>query len=466
MNAKPLNELPHPAGRLPLLGDVRSADRRRPTQHEAELTRELGPIFQRVLLRDQLVVVGGAGLAKETLDEKNWGRVLVGPLAKLREFAAGGLFTARSSDPLWGQARRILTPGFSQGAMRAYHEAMVTVATDLTEQWSREPRVDVHQDMTAATLEIIGRAGFSTPMGLLGDSRSSAEGTDAFLESLTRVLVWASESTNDIPIVGPIRALLNGPGIRRDAANVRQYVDDIIARRQQRGDNVPANDLLGLMLGAEDSETGQTLPLDNVRDQVLTFLAAGHETTAALMEVALYHLAADPQLGDDITATELSDGPAFDYEQVVKMRRIKALINECLRLWPPAPGFFRIARTDQELGGYKVPRGRAVFVLSLAAQRDPSVWGPDADEFRADRFVGKRLTANSDEFFAPWGTGPRSCIGRQFAIHETTLLIASLLSKFRLTLEEPVELRMRERATLRPEPFTIVATPREKARKA
>ena len=462
MHAKTLSELPHPSGRVPLLGDVRSVDRRRPTQHEAQLARELGPIFQRLLLRDRLVVVGGAELAKETLNEQAWGRVLVGPLAKLREIVTSGLFTARTSDPLWGQARRILTPGFSQSAMRSYHRAMQTVADDLAIKWEKNPDVDVHGDMTAATLEVIGRAGFSTPMGLLGDHEAAPEGTDEFVAALSRVLAWASESTNDLPIVGPLRAAFAAPGIRRDVNYVRGFVDSIIERRQKDG-SAQNNDLLGLMLTTRDPETGQLLPVDNVRDQVLTFLAAGHETTAALLEVALYHLATDPRIGDLIVAEELSGNRVLDYDEVVRLRRIRALINECLRLYPPAPGFFRIARSDQELGGYLVPAGRAVFVLSLAAQRDPAAWGSDAGEFRADRFLNTRLTASSPEFFAPWGTGPRSCIGRQFAIHETTLLIGSLLSQFRLTVDKPFELHLRERATLRPEPFRIVATPRGRA---
>ncbi len=239
-----------------------------------------------------------------------------------------------------------------------------------------------------------------------GDNAAAPpQGTGEFVAALSRVLAWASESTNDLPVIGPIRGVLAAPGIRRDVNYVRGFVDSIIERR--RNDDADQNDdLLGLMLTTRDTETEELLPVENVRDQVLTFLAAGHETTAALLEVALYHLAADPSVGDLIVDEELSEATALDYDEVVRLRRVKALINECLRLCPPAPGFFRIARSDQELGGYRVPAGRAVFVLSLAAQRDPVVWGgPDADEFRADRFLGKRLTASSPEFFAPWG-GP------------------------------------------------------------
>ncbi|MDV6309980.1 cytochrome P450 [Gordonia amicalis] len=458
---KQLSDLPHPSGRVPILGDIRSVDRRRPTQHEATLARELGPIFQRELLGDRLVVVGGSALGRETLNEQNWGRALVGPLAQLREIAGSGLFTARSKDPLWGQARRILTPGFSQEAMRAYHDAMASVAEDLVAKWTRHPVLDVHDDMTAATLEVIGRAGFSQRMGLLGDGQG-ADGTDAFVAALGRVLTWASESTNDLPIVGAVRELLGAGRRRQDVATARTFVENIIERR--KASSAKDNDLLGLMLDSIDPETGDKLPVDNVRDQVLTFLAAGHETTAALMEVALFHLAADPDLANELVAVEM-EGTHLDYSTVVKLRRTRAFINECLRLYPPAPGFFRVARTDQNLGGYTVPAGRAVFVLALAAQKDPAAWGPDAEEFRADRFLNERLTASSGRFFSPWGAGPRACIGRQFAIHEVTLLIASILTRFDLKLTEGHgNLTLRERATLRPDPFQIVATPRETRR--
>ncbi|MED5801135.1 cytochrome P450 [Gordonia sp. Z-3] len=207
MTPQPLSKLPHAAGRIPLLGDVTSVDRRKPTQHETELARELGPIFQRVLLGERLIVVSGAKLASQTLDERNWGRALVGPLAKLGEVAGAGLFTAKTKDPLWGQARRILTPGFSQAAMRTYHDVMASVAADLSAHWEKEPTVDMHQDMTAATLEVIGRAGFSQRMGLLGDTGQALTGTEEFLEALGRALTWAGESTNDLPTIGPIREI-------------------------------------------------------------------------------------------------------------------------------------------------------------------------------------------------------------------------------------------------------------------
>ncbi|MEU7140442.1 cytochrome P450 [Nocardia sp. NPDC046473] len=450
----PIDRLPHAPGRLPLLGDVSSVDRVRPTQHETRLAAELGPIFQRKILGARLVVVAGARLAAQCCDESNWGRALVGPTANLRMLAPDGLFSARSSDPLWGQAHRILTPGFTQQAMRAYHDAMSSVADDLLAEWSTAGgSVDAHSAMARATVEVIGRAGFGQDLGLFHPTPDSTD-AQRFVRELDFVLRWAGEATNDLPIVGNLRALWRTPGVKRRHAAMCDYVDRIVAER--RAHPKDTGDLLNLMLTTVDPDTGQALPLDNVRNQVITFLVAGHLTTAALLQIALHYLASDAalqhKLADEIRAR------GHDYDGVAGMRLTRQMLNEVLRMWPIAPGFFRVARTDQNVGGYEIPAGRAVFVLSLAAQRDTDVWGPTASSFDPDRFDPAALRRYPDRFFKPWGAGPRSCIGRVFAIHEATVLLARILDAFVLSTSD--ELRIRERAALSPEPVTLHLTPR------
>lgn len=454
--ALPLRMLPHPRGRLPFLGDIASVDRHRTTQNELRLAqRGLGPIFQRKVLRNRVVIVSGARLAAECCDETSWARCLAGPVKMLREIVPEGLFTARTSNPLWGQARRILTPGFSQAAMRVYHEAMSSVADDLIAEWSAAEGgvVDVHASMTAATLEMIGRAGFSRRLGLLGAGDVDGGDSRRFAEAFAEILSWVSGRANDMPIIGTVRTRLRARHIQTQVVAIRRYVDNVVADRKQQ-DTGDAHDLLGLMLTTSDPETGEFLPAANVRDQVLTFLMAGHETTAAVLETALHYLAATPDLQDELRA-EIEAQGGFDYEAVVRMRRIRNVLNEVLRLWPPVSGFFRVARTDQVLGGYKIPAGQSVLVLSLAAHRDPEAWGPQADHLDPDRFEADRSREFPNRFFHPFGTGPRSCIGRAFALHEATLLLARILDTY--TLNSVAPLHMYERGTLRPEPFTLTA---------
>ncbi|MGQ4614557.1 cytochrome P450 [Nocardia sp. R7R-8] len=188
----------------------------------------------------------------------------------------------------------------------------------------------------------------------------------------------------------------------------------------------------------------------------------GH-VRAALRGPAVYYLARNPDYQDRVRAEMPARTTSLSYEDVTKMRFTRQFLNECLRLWPPAPGYFRIARTDQNLGGYLVPAGRAVFVLALAAQRDPEVWGASAEDFDPDRFDSTALRAFPDRFFQPWGTGPRSCIGRAFALHEATLMLGRLAHAFDLRTTSSTPLTFRERGTLRPEPFELTARGRSVA---
>ncbi|WP_327146842.1 cytochrome P450 [Nocardia sp. NBC_01327] len=470
----PVDRLPHAPGRLPILGDLASVDRHRPTQHELELSRSLGQIFGRKILASRVIVVAGAALATQACDERYWARCLAGPGEVLREIVPTGLFTAKSRDPLWGKAHRILTPGFTQGAMRTYHEAMATVADDLEAEWDKAAggRIDVHASMTAATLEVIARAGFGTRFGLLGAAPAQAEQAQWFVEALARILRWASDQTNDLPIVGAIRTRWQAPRVNRDIGAARKYVQNLITERRASG-RTDTDDLLGLMLTSLDPETGEGLPDNNIADQVLTFLVAGHETTAALLEAALHYLAADPALQQRLRAGIESRG-GFGYDEVAGMRDIRNVLSETLRLHPPVPGLFRVAREDRILGGYRIPQGQAVFVLSLAAHRDRQVWGEDADIFDADRFTATRRRAHPDAWWRPFGAGPRACIGMAFALHEATLLLARILHSYDLALPvgaqaHPVGaqardagsgLRLYERGSLRPEPYELIATHR------
>ncbi|MGW0036048.1 cytochrome P450 [Gordonia sp. NPDC003376] len=452
---------PHPGPRVLVLGDIFGADRRRPTLHEMELATTLGPIYERKLLDIHLTIVAGGRLAAECNDEQRWARALAGPTLKFREITGSGLFTARTRDPLWAQARHILDPGFAQGALRVYHEAMMSVADDLVASWTANPVVDVHRAMTDATLEVIARAGFSRDLGLFSEAGPQPEVAD-LLRTLATVLSWASESSNDLPVIGPIRGAWQRRSFAGGLDRVRAYVDGIVADRVA-GREPERDDLLGLMLNPADPETGEMLPHDNIRDQVLTFLVAGHETTAALLETVVWYLARHPDLAARVRAEAGMRG--FDYAGVAGMKFTRSVLNEALRLWPAVPAYFRTARVDQQLGGYDIPAGHTVLVHALSSQRDTDIWGDDAATFRPDRWEAKALREFPDRFFTPFGTGPRSCIGRAFAMQESALMISRIADAFDLAFADPADDArsapdMRERGTLRPAPFRLTCTAR------
>jgi unspecific monooxygenase len=148
----------------------------------------------------------------------------------------------------------------------------------------------------------------------------------------------------------------------------------------------------------------------------------------------------------------LGDTAEPTYEQVHKLTYVRQILDESLRLWPTAPAFAREARQDTVLGGvHPMRRGAWALVLTALLHRDPQVWGADAEEFDPDRFDAKAVRARPAHTFKPFGTGARACIGRQFALHEATLVLGLLLRRYDLRPDPGYRLRVSERLTLMPE---------------
>lgn len=209
------------------------------------------------------------------------------------------------------------------------------------------------------------------------------------------------------------------------------------------------------MLETAHPRTGERLSPQNVRRQVITFLVAGHETTSGALSFALHYLAQHPDVAARARAEVdrvWGDTEAPGYEQVAKLRYVRRVLDESLRLWPTAPGFAREAREDTVLGGtHPMRRGAWALVLTGMLHRDPEVWGADAERFDPDRFDAKAVRSRAPHTFKPFGTGARACIGRQFALHEATLVLGLLLRRYELRPEPGYRLRVTERLTLMPE---------------
>ena len=444
--------IPHPPYRIPVLGDLLSLNWTTPTQHEAELVAQLGGVYERKILSDRLIIVGDSQLAEQACSEESWSRALVGPGAYLRRMMPKGLFTVKSSDPTWGTVRDALRPAFDQQAMRRYHLAMAEVIDELVAHLraSDGRPVPLHDIMTRLTVEIIASAGFGYRSGGF-DQRIE---DDAFLTGIRDVLEWSSAEPNRPPLVSELGAADRRRKADEAIARVRKPVTELIERRRSAPEDGDANDILANLLPTD-------LPPDVIADQAVTFLFAGHETTAALLEAAIFYLttSSGPARHDQIAQEAAATATAADvaYGDIPKRRYTQQYLRECLRLHPPAPGFFRIAKQDTTLGDYKIKRGAVVFVLALAAQRDQGSWGPDAGTFDPTRFDRGRDLG----WYRPFGTGPRDCIGRVFAMHEATFVLGQLATQFNITADHPTDtITMVERATLRPEPRTYRFTTR------
>ncbi|MGW0765762.1 cytochrome P450 [Streptomyces sp. NPDC002676] len=447
-----LDRIPHPPRRLPLLGDVLGVDRRRPVQDSMRFGRELGPIFRRRAFGNEFVFVWGSRLVADFADESRFAKHVGLGVANLRPLAGDGLFTAYNHEPNWQLAHDVLAPGFSREAMEGYHGMMLDVAERLTGHWDRElaagRTVDVPGDMTKLTLETIARTGFGHDFGSFERDRPHP-----FVKAMVGTLTYA-QRLNSVP--RPLAPLLLRDRSRRNDADIaflNDTVDGVVAARRLSGSG--DGDLLDRMLETAHPETGERLSAENVRKQVITFLVAGHETTSGALSFALYYLARHPEIAAKARAEVdrvWGDTPQPGYDQVAKLRYVRRVLDESLRLWPTAPAYAREALQDTVLAGdHPMRRGAWALVLLPLLHRDPEVWGEDAEQFDPDRFDAKAVRSRPAHTFKPFGTGARACIGRQFALHEATLVLGLLLRRYELRADPDYRLRVTERLTVMPE---------------
>lgn len=430
--------LPHPPRRVPILGDILGMDRERPNQKTLWQFSQLGPIYRRTFVGGtHLTFVGSAELLGQLLDEDTWERYNGRPIVQLRKLGGDGLFTAYNDEPAWTTGHEALIGGFTKPAMSSYHSTMRAVSDELSDVLAGgSTEVSGLETLTnRVALEVIGRCGFGYSFGRL-DSDGGA-----FAEALTRSLAYSQKSS--IPVIGAL-----GSGKKqaaKDQATLNQIVDDVIVQR--RSSQQRTSDLLDRMLYPEAG--GPALTDEQIRNQVITFLVAGHETTGNLLAFACHYIATTQGVADQMRTERQSligDRP-LQFEDVARLRYTRAVISEALRLWPTAPGFFRAARKDTQLGDFSFKAGEWVFLLLLAVHRDKNAWGPDAENFRPDRFLTRSTV--KPNMYRPFGTGPRACIGRQFALHEATVILSDLVNNYDLHSAD-TELTVEENLTLRP----------------
>ncbi|MFI0215007.1 cytochrome P450 [Streptomyces lydicus] len=443
-----------------------------PIQQAMDLARIHGPVFKRKLGDRETLFVTSLDLVTEVADETRFAKGVSVVLENVREFAGDGLFTAYNDEPNWAKAHEVLMPAFALGSMRTYHPAMLKVARRVMANWDRRVAdgtpAQVAEDMTRMTLDTIGLAGF----GFDFESFSRGDSAHPFVEAMVRCLQWSGKKFARDPHADHSA---EDAAFRADADYLASVVDEVIAARAASGET-GEDDLLGLMLGARaqgdgTEASGPTLDLANIRNQVITFLIAGHETTSGALSFALHHLLKDPlalrmvqREADELWGDQADPDPSF--EDIGRLPFTRQVLNEALRLWPTAAAFSRQAREDTLLGGrYPLKAGDLVTVLTPMLHRDP-VWGDNPELFDPSRFSPEAEAARSPHAYKPFGTGERACIGRQFALHEATMLLALLAHRYRLIDHGDYRLQIKETLTLKPEGFTLTLAARTPADRA
>ncbi|MBC7157656.1 MAG: cytochrome P450 [Rhodobacteraceae bacterium] len=331
------------------------------------------------------------------------------------------LFVAEGAH--WRWQRRAAAPAFAQRNVAALAPVMTAAAERASARLDAAVgrAANLFDEMLAATFEVISDVTFSGDEGF--DRAAVHRAIDAYLAQVARLSV--------LDIVGA-PAWVPRPGRLRSGRVVREMrriADAAITRRARTGAR-PVPDLLDLMRAGADPETGRRMTTPELRDNLLTFIVAGHETTALTLSWALYLCAFDPAVQARARAeAQAVLGPRAATEaDIARLPLIRAIVDETLRLYPPAAFLSRTARAPDSLCGREVRPGDTIMLPIYALHRH-HLWWDNPHAFRPDRFLsGPR----PDRFaFLPFGDGPRVCIGAAFALQEAVIVLATLLARFR-----------------------------------
>ncbi|MGD0642533.1 MAG: cytochrome P450 [Roseiarcus sp.] len=365
-------------------------------------------------------------------------------LRVLRPGLGTGLLTAEGED--WRAQRRALAPLFSPRQVADFAPAMHRVARAAAARYAAAPKgcvSDVAADMARVTLEVLEQTLFS--QGLARDPEAFQRAVTRYFETFGRL--------DPLDLLGAPSFLPRFWRLR-GRATLRFFekaVDDIVGARKTliASGARPPNDLLTLLLRAQDPETGRAISERDVRANIVTFIGAGHETTANALTWTLYLLSQSPQWRARV---EAEIDAAFDPQSSADLGEtlpvVKAVLEEALRLYPPAAFLSREAIAEDWLAGVRVPAGTVVTVAPFVLHRHRRLWR-DPDVFDPERFLGKNRESVDRYAYIPFGAGPRVCIGMNFAMQEAVIVLAHLLRNLRFDLAPDHVVAPIQRVTLR-----------------
>ena len=429
----PRSPRPHP-----IWGHARDFDRDQ-LRYVGQLARQYGDVVPlrlspyRVVLFNHPDAVEQILLTQQRAFLKGW------VVHRLGEVLGRGLLT--SDGELWRSQRRLIQPSFHQARIEEYGAQMAAHAEHLIDDWQDGEQREIQDDMMRLTLGVVCKTLFDLD---LGDDLT--ETGQAFAVAIEAVRGRASATQSAVASVAPMPGRVR---LWRAMRRLEALVERIVQERRATGDR---GDLVSLLL-ASRYEDGKPMSSRQVRDEIMTILLAGHETTTVGMTWAWYLLAQHPEaearlhaecdavLGDRLPT--IADVPRLAYTSQV--------VLEVLRLYPPIWALAREANQDVQIGGYQLKKGDVALCSQWAMHRDPRYYE------RPDRFEPERWTDGLEQrlprfAYFPFSSGSRQCLGKAFSLMEMTLLLATIARRFRLTLVPGQTVEPRAGVTVRPVP--------------
>jgi cytochrome P450 len=323
-----------------------------------------------------------------------------------------------SQDERWLRQRRFVQPLFTRKRIAGYADSMAREAADLVRRWEPWETIDAHREMSRITLRVVGSLLFGA------DVERAVPVVRTAFPVLGDYVRKRALSPVAPPRHWPTPANRRAHRAQRDVYGV---CDELIAEHRARPTG--SDDLLSLLIAARDG--GDALDDAEIRDQILIFMLAGHDTTAIALTFALHLLGHHPAAQVRIQA-EVDDvlgdrtPTAGDVEQLTYTAMV---LKEAMRLYPPAPGMGRRAHSADRIGGHDIPAGADVVVFPWVTHRHPDFW-PEPERFDPDRFTPEREAERHRHAYFPFGAGPRACIGQYFSMLEATIVLAMIARRY------------------------------------
>jgi len=350
--------------------------------------------------------------------------------AKIRGMTGLGLLTA--SGETWQRQRRMIQPGFRPAAVAGFVARMVEATEAMLSRWQCRMATgvpfDAASEMMRLTYTIVGRTLFSA------DVSADADAVEHAMEVMLAHTYRRLQRIVDIPLAIPTPA---NRRFRAARATIDQVVSRILTERRrhlEKAERTEMPDLLSILLRERD-EAGRGMDDTQLRNETITLLLAGHETTANALTWTLYLLARHPEAAERLSAevdAVLGDRVP-NSEDLTALPFTERVIREAMRLYPPIWAIERRAIEEDAIGGFRIPAGSTVVVSPWVTHRHPGFWD-DPERFDPDRFTPERSAGRPLLAWVPFGAGPRYCIGGHFAMTEALVITALVMRRFRLRL--------------------------------
>lgn len=346
----------------------------------------------------------------------------------VRKYLLGDGLVASTGD-LWRRQRKLMAPFYTPKGVQAYAELMIRDGTRLVERWQelaqRGTEVEIAEEMTFVTASIILKAMFST---------ETMESIQQMKDAVETMVSFVGERVTSVPLPVWLPTRRNRKYVAAREL-VHRSIGAILTQRHGQSEAQWPDDLLSRLMKARDEDTGQAMSESLLRDESITTFFAGHETTARTMAFTWYALATNPQVTERLHQ-ELDRVLAGRTPTVECLRQLPytlQVVKEVLRLYPAAPFYVRDALDSDQLAGFDIPKGAAVMLSPYYTHRHPQFW-EDPEVFDPERWTRERDGVRHHYAYHPFAAGPRICIGNNFSLLESHLLLAILAQRFTLKL--------------------------------